>query len=115
MTDDQQRARDQFEEWCKGRYNLATRQDSLGNGVYVDRWVQGAWVGFRAALRAAPEVRSMDDMVAAYVAAVNEHLGNMTPKEWEIERFDPAASIARVARIGLTAALAARPQGVKDA
>lgn len=55
MTDDMQRAREQFEAWCNGRYNLATCQNQLDNDVYVDRWVQGAWVGFRAALRAAPE------------------------------------------------------------
>lgn len=46
-------------------------------------------------------------MVSSYVSAVNEHLGAMTEKDWEIERFDPNASIHRVARIGITAMLAA--------
>lgn len=51
------------------------------------------------------EVEVSDAMVERYVTAVNEHLGSLTAKDWEIERFDPVASIARVARIGLTAAL----------
>jgi hypothetical protein len=44
-----------------------------------------------------------DEMVAAYVSAVNEHLGNMTEAEWQADRLDKHAHLARVARIGLTA------------
>lgn len=98
--DDQQRARDQFEEWCKGRYNLTTRQDSLGNGVYVERWVQGAWVGFRAALRAAPEVPA---------ARVTEPL---RADESRQEQAD-SAIYNRGWNDCRAAMLAARPQGVK--
>lgn len=99
--DDQQRAREQFEAWCKGRYSLATRQDSLGNGVYVDRWVQGAWVGFRAALRAAPE---------GFVLVPVEPTREMLKEIHLIDAFTYEALCKRYA-----AMLAARPQGVKDA
>jgi hypothetical protein len=51
-----------------------------------------------------------DAMVERYVNAVGTHLGGLTPKDWEVERFDPAASIRRVARIGLTAAIKGSPQ-----
>ena len=47
----------------------------------------------------------MDEMVQAYVKAVNDHLGNLTEAEWKIERKDKAGSVSRVARIGLRAAL----------
>lgn len=94
--DDQQRAREQFEQWCGRRYNLTTRKDSLGNGVYVDRWVQGAWVGFRAALRAAPE---------GFV---------MVPVEPTQEMLDAGGVRSDAAKRRMWAAmLAARPQGVK--
>ncbi len=43
--------RKQFVEWCGGRYNLKTKLNSLGNEIYVDHWVQGAWVGFQAGRR----------------------------------------------------------------
>ncbi|HEY6018444.1 MAG TPA: hypothetical protein VIY48_00635 [Candidatus Paceibacterota bacterium] len=46
-----------------------------------------------------------DAMIAAYVAAVNEYLGNLTEAEWQSDRLDKHAHLARVARIGLTAAL----------
>lgn len=52
-----------------------------------------------------------ESMVERYVNAVDAHLGSLTTKQWEIERFDHAASVRRVARIGLTAALAARDGG----
>jgi hypothetical protein len=55
-----------------------------------------------------------ESMVCAYVAAVNEHLASLTPKDWEIERFDPQKSVYRVARIGITAMLAAAPQFQED-
>ena len=48
-----------------------------------------------------------DRMVDAYVEAVNTHLGSLTPKDWEIERFNPAESIRRVARVGINALLSA--------
>lgn len=48
-----------------------------------------------------------DAMVDRYVEAVNAHLGGLAPKDWEIERFNPAEPIRRAARIGLEAALAA--------
>lgn len=53
--DDQQRARERFEQWCNGRYRLDKRINAIGDVVYADRWTQGAFVGFTAALRAAPE------------------------------------------------------------
>lgn len=58
-------------------------------------------------------VEPTDYMVDAYAEAVNAHLGSLTPKDWEIERFNPAESIRRVARIGIRAmiAAAAKPSG----
>ena len=43
--------RKQFEQWCGGRYNLKTKKNSMGDTIYVDHWVQGAWVGFQAGRR----------------------------------------------------------------
>lgn len=51
-----------------------------------------------------------DAMVEDYVAAVDANLGSLTAKDWEIERFDPAASVRRVAKIGLAAMLSALPR-----
>lgn len=59
----------------------------------------------RAATNPARSGVVSEEMVAAYVAAVNEHLGNMTENEWQADRLDKHAHLARVARIGLTAAL----------
>ena len=50
MNEIEKRAQERFEAWCGGRYNLSTRKTALGGTVYADRWVQGAWVGFRSAL-----------------------------------------------------------------
>jgi hypothetical protein len=52
-----------------------------------------------------------DEMVAAYVSAVNDHLGNMTEAEWQADRLDKHAHLARVARIGLTAVVHLLPSG----
>jgi hypothetical protein len=46
-----------------------------------------------------------DEMVDAYVSAVNAHLGAMTNAEWEHDRRNKHEHLKRVARIGLTAAL----------
>lgn len=56
-----------------------------------------------------------DLMVSCYVAAVNEHLGGLTAKDWERERKDQDASIRRVARIGINAMLEAAPSSDLEA
>lgn len=48
---EQQGDREQFEARFR-HYNLATKQDSMDCTVYADKWVQGAWVGWQAALAA---------------------------------------------------------------
>lgn len=89
--------------------SLATRQDSLGDGVYVDRWVQGAWVGFRAALRAAPEgfvlvpVEPTEEMIEASLIRVPI-----------AKRINPGQHLRIYGARAWDAMLAARPQGVKD-
>jgi hypothetical protein len=47
-----------------------------------------------------------DEMVDAYVNAVNEYLGSVTESQWEADRKDHVAHLRRVSRIGLIAALA---------
>lgn len=57
--------------------------------------------------RPAPTSPEVDDaMVKRYLTAVHDHLGNLSPEDWEAERADKVAALRRVARIGLTAALA---------
>jgi len=46
-----------------------------------------------------------DEMVDAYVNAVNEHLGSLSEDDWESDRKDKHAHLRRVARIGLIAAM----------
>lgn len=48
---------------------------------------------------------AVDVMADAYVSAVNEFLGNMTESEWEADRRDKHAHLAKVARVGMRAAL----------
>jgi hypothetical protein len=52
-----------------------------------------------------------DAMVAIHVTAVNEHLGSMTEAEWQADRRDKHAHLARVARIGLEAVAHLLPSG----
>jgi len=55
MTDDMQRAREKFEAWLSPYWSRGGDIDEDGDFVYREEWVQGAWVGYRAALRTAPE------------------------------------------------------------
>lgn len=41
--------KEEFESRFK-HYNLTMKKDSTGCDVYTDRWVQGAWVGWGAAI-----------------------------------------------------------------
>lgn len=52
LGDQAERAR--FEAWCGDRYDLATKKGIFGDRQYKDRWVQGAFVGWKAALSAQP-------------------------------------------------------------
>ena len=52
-----------------------------------------------------------DAMVESYCDAVEQFLACLTPKDWEIESFDPKASVRKVARIGLQAAMVAARAG----
>lgn len=98
--DDQQRAREQFEEWILSVYqvDLGRRGD-----VYLDTTVGVAWDSWNAALRAAPE-----GFVMVPEMATEAMLSAAFPRN---ERID-----AEFDRQGAWAdCLAARPQGVKDA
>lgn len=97
----------------------AENKDYREEDATIHRQMRGMEIDHARALRRAEEdgyakglsahpARSgvvSEEMVAAYVAAVNEHLGNMTENEWQADRLDKHAHLARVARIGLTAAL----------
>lgn len=59
-------------------------------------------------------VRLVDDaMVERYLTAVHKHLGGLPREQWNRYREDGGATLRRIARIGLTAALA-RAQGVQS-
>lgn len=55
MTDLDRQARELFEAWLSPSLSQEGAFDDDGDFVYNDDWVQGAWIGYRAALAAAPE------------------------------------------------------------
>lgn len=103
---DELRERAEFEERFK-HYNLATKRNSADCTVYVDRWVQGARVGWNAALAATGkqqvgDIPTMDAGLAAWltarglmpdadedgcvemddvIAALNEHERQLAPEQ----------------------------------
>jgi len=104
MTDDQQRARAQFEAWATGEGFSVAR---IGGQNYNDIAVHAAWDAWNAALRAAPEgfvlvpVEPTTEMVEAF------NRRDELPYPEKNRRAYKAIHC-------YAALLAARPQGVKD-
>lgn len=81
--DDQQRARDQFEEWCKW---FATGIAKGADGQYIDGLTRALWCAWQAAtaaLRAAPEVIRIPagdglDPITLYVDDAGNGSGHLT-------------------------------------
>lgn len=91
---------------------LGRPKDTKADQAYLLRICE-AVVAACAQVSATPATSSpeVDDaMVKRYLVAVHDHLGNLSPEDWEAERADKVAALRRVARIGLTAALAGRPR-----
>ncbi len=55
--------REKFEAWCGDRYDLATKKDTFGERQYKDRWVQGAFVGWKASIAARQPVGEPVDYI----------------------------------------------------
>lgn len=89
--------------WVKCQTCGALSGESLAESTPDQEFAITAW-NTRTANARGDGVSIADDTVEAYCAAVEAHLESLTPKDWEIERFDPKASVRRVARIGLEAA-----------
>lgn len=97
----------------------ATTASGLVDGAGVESEVQrihasmegGYTIGKLRQALSAHAIRVDEAMVERYCGAVEAHLASLTPKDWEIERFDPKASVRRVARIGLEAAIGREESG----
>ncbi|HFK5702818.1 TPA: hypothetical protein ACG0A7_002557 [Enterobacter roggenkampii] len=55
MDESRNNMREEFESWLAPSWSRDTYLEDEGEVVYVDDWVQGAWVGWRAS-RAAIEI-----------------------------------------------------------
>lgn len=61
MDESRNNMREEFESWLAPSWSRDTYLEDEGEVEYVDDWVQGAWVGWRAS-RAAIEIK-LDDKV----------------------------------------------------
>ena len=116
MTDDQQRAREQFEAWATAEGYCVSR---LNGHNYLDVAVHAAWDAWQAALRAAPEARPLDEWHEDYGYGVwftwedgqwlgePSYIGNPNCDDW------PGYHTHWIPHPEFPAP-PARPQGVKD-
>lgn len=72
-----------FEKWFNERWGIDC---GIGRTSSFETW--------QAALRS---LEVTPELVQVYCAAVNEHLGSLTKKQWLLERADPVGSIERAA------------------
>lgn len=61
MDESRNNMREEFESWLAPSWSRDTYLEDEGEVEYVDDWVQGAWVGWRAS-RASIEIK-LDDKV----------------------------------------------------
>lgn len=69
MDESRNNMREEFESWLAPSWSRDTYLEDEGEVAYVDDWVQGAWVGWRAS-RAAIEIELpawfVSDAIAVY-------------------------------------------------
>lgn len=95
-------ARGWFHRLPDGDYDI--HDEASGAGKDCDGCIPCLIVAQDATHQPAPVVD--DAMVERYLTAVHEHLGGLPREQWNRYREDGGATLRRIARIGLTAALA---------
>lgn len=89
-----------FEKWADENGYMLDKANGMSGDSFISADTLNAWNGYKAALQS---LEVTPELVGVYCAAVNEHLGNLTKKQWVLEQADPIGSIERAANIGLTA------------
>lgn len=80
MDESRNNMREEFESWLAPSWSRDTYLEDEGEVEYVDDWVQGAWVGWRAS-RAAIEI------------VLDKEITNVTNKYYEEGRDDVIEAI----------------------